>query len=56
MLLDGPPPAELWAFCEVRDAACLASDFRVALERPGTRTRMAAERLRGLKELITGRY
>jgi hypothetical protein len=46
----------LRAECEVRDAAHLTSDLCRALERPGTRTRMAAERLHGLEELITGRY
>ena len=50
-------PAEtLRAECEVRDAAYLASDLRVALERPDLPARMAADRLRGLEELIVGRY
>jgi aminoglycoside phosphotransferase (APT) family kinase protein len=46
----------LRAQCEVRDAAYLASDLCLALERPGLRARMAAVRLRGLEELIAGRY
>ncbi len=51
------PPAEtLRAECEVRDAAYLVSDLRVALERPDFPAGMAADRLRGLEELIIGRY
>lgn len=46
----------LRSLCEVRDAAHLASDLRMALEHPGTRARMAAERLRGLEELTAGNY
>ena len=46
----------LRAQCEVREAAYLTSDLRAALERPGFPDRMAADRLRGLEELITGRY
>jgi Phosphotransferase enzyme family len=46
----------LRAQCEVREAAYLASDLRLALERPGFPAGMAADRLRGLEELITGRY
>lgn len=49
-------PETLRAGCEVREAAYLASDLRAALERPGAGTRMVAERLRGLEELITERY
>ena len=49
-------PETLRAECEVREAAYLVSDLRIALEHPGAHTRMAAERLHGLKELITGRY
>jgi hypothetical protein len=45
----------LRAECEVRDATYLASDLRVALERPGFPAGMAADRLRGLEELIVGR-
>jgi hypothetical protein len=41
---------------EVRDAAHLASDLRIALERPDAHARMAADRLRGLEELVVGRY
>ena len=46
----------LRAQCEVREAAHIASDLRIALEHPGTRARMAAERLRGLEELTAGHY
>jgi aminoglycoside phosphotransferase (APT) family kinase protein len=46
----------LRAQCEVRDAAYLASDLRAALDHPGARAPMAADRLRGLEELIDGRY
>jgi aminoglycoside phosphotransferase (APT) family kinase protein len=46
----------LRAQCEVRDAAYLASDLRVALEHPDARAGMAADRLRTLEELIVGRY
>jgi aminoglycoside phosphotransferase (APT) family kinase protein len=46
----------LRAECEVREAAHLASDLRAALERPGARAPTAAERLRGLEELIDGHY
>jgi aminoglycoside phosphotransferase (APT) family kinase protein len=46
----------LRAQCEVRDAAYLVSDLRVAFEYPGLRAGMAADRLRGLEELIAGRY
>ena len=50
------PLDTLRAECEVRDAAYLASDLRVALERPGAPAPMAADRLRALGELIAGRY
>lgn len=50
------PLESLRAECEVRDAAYLVSDLRLALERPGLRAGMAADRLRGLEELIAGRY
>lgn len=50
------PLETLRAECEVRDASYLVSDLRLALERPGLRAGMAAERLRGLEELIAGRY
>ena len=46
----------LRAECELREAAHLASDLRAALERPGARAPMAADRLRGLEELIDGHY
>jgi hypothetical protein len=50
-------PAEtLRAQCEVRDAAYLAFDLRAALDHPGARAPKAADRLRGLEELIDGRY
>jgi len=51
-------PETLRAQCEVRDATYLASDRRVALEHrpPDFPARMAADRLRGLEELIVGRY
>jgi hypothetical protein len=49
-------PATLRAECEVRDASYLASDLCVALEHPATRAPLATERLRGLEELIDGRY
>jgi hypothetical protein len=49
-------PDTLRAQCEVRDAAYLASDLRAALEGPGFPARMAANRLRGLAELVTGHY
>jgi aminoglycoside phosphotransferase (APT) family kinase protein len=46
----------LRAECELREAAHLASDLRAALERPGARAPMAADRLRELEELIDGHY
>jgi hypothetical protein len=49
-------PETLRAQCEVREAACLASDLRVSLGHPGTRATMAADRLSALEELIIGRY
>ena len=49
-------PENLRAECEVRDAAHLVSDLRLALEGPGARTRITAERLHALEELVTGRY
>lgn len=49
-------PELLRAQCEVREAAHIASDLHIALAHPGSRTAMAAERLRGLAELIVGRY
>jgi hypothetical protein len=50
------PLDTLRAQCEVRDAAYLASDLRIALEHPGSSSGMAADRLHGLEELIVGRY
>jgi hypothetical protein len=50
------PLEALRAQCEVREAAHLASDLRLALERPDFPSGMAADRLRGLEELIVGRY
>ncbi|WP_407835667.1 phosphotransferase [Streptomyces sp. DSM 116496] len=49
-------PEILRAGCEVREATYLASDLRIALERPATHARMAADRLHALEELIVGRY
>ncbi len=46
----------LRAQCEIRDAAYLASDLRLALKSPDLAAGMAADRLHGLEELITGRY
>jgi hypothetical protein len=50
------PQETLRAECEVREASHLASDLRLALDRPGPPARMAAVRLRALEELIVGRY
>jgi Phosphotransferase enzyme family len=50
------PLEALRAQCEVREAAHLASDLRVGLERPDFPSGMAADRLRELEELIVGRY
>jgi hypothetical protein len=50
------PSQVLRAGCEVREAAHVANDLCVALEHPGTRERMAAERLRALEELVAERY
>jgi aminoglycoside phosphotransferase (APT) family kinase protein len=49
-------PETLQAECEVREAAYLVSGLCIALERPSAHTRMAAERLHALEELIIGRY
>jgi aminoglycoside phosphotransferase (APT) family kinase protein len=46
----------LRAQCEVREAAYLASDLRIALERSDASGRIAAERLHALEELIVGHY
>jgi aminoglycoside phosphotransferase (APT) family kinase protein len=50
------PREVLRAGCEVRDAAHLANDLCVALEHPGGRARMAAQRIHALEELVVGRY
>jgi hypothetical protein len=50
------PMETLRAQCEVRDAAYLASDLLVALERPCFPASMAADRLRALEKLIVGQY
>jgi hypothetical protein len=50
------PVDALRAQCEVREAAHLASDLRVALERPDFPSGTAVDRLRELEELIVGRY
>jgi hypothetical protein len=42
--------------CELREATYLVSDICLALERSNTPSRMAVDRLRGLEELIVGRY
>ena len=52
----GTSPETLRAQCEVREASHLAADLRIALEHPGAHARMAADRLRGLEELVVGRY
>ncbi|MGI5466319.1 phosphotransferase [Streptomyces sp. CA-132043] len=49
-------PETLRAECEVREAAHLASDLRIALEHPDAHAQLAADRLRALEELIVGRY
>ncbi|MFI9031033.1 hypothetical protein [Streptomyces sp. NPDC053560] len=49
-------PETLRAECEVREAAHLASDLRIALEHPDAHAQMAADRLRAVEELIVGRY
>jgi hypothetical protein len=49
-------PETLRTECEVRDATHLASDLRIAMEHPGAHAPMAAVRLRGLEELVVGRY
>jgi aminoglycoside phosphotransferase (APT) family kinase protein len=52
-------PEALRAQCEVREASYLASDLRLALERPATSARTASDRLRdllgGLEDLVVGR-
>ncbi|MCC3770150.1 phosphotransferase family protein [Streptomyces sp. UNOC14_S4] len=46
----------LRAACEVCEASYLVSDLRVAFQQPDTFSRLAADRLRGLEELIVGRH
>ncbi|MFE9804472.1 phosphotransferase family protein [Streptomyces goshikiensis] len=46
----------LRAECEVREATYLASDLCIALKHPETYSRMAAERLHALEELIVERF
>jgi hypothetical protein len=50
------PSEVLRASCELREAAHLASDLCLAFEYPGTRERMAAQRLIALEELVAERY
>jgi hypothetical protein len=50
------PVEFLRAECEVREAAHLVSDLRIALERADIHSPRAVGRLRGLQELIVGRY
>ncbi|RKS06410.1 phosphotransferase family enzyme [Nocardiopsis sp. Huas11] len=54
--MTGSAPETLRAQCEVREAAHLAADLRIALGDPDAHARMAADRLRALDELIVGRY
>ncbi|MFG1888035.1 phosphotransferase family protein [Micromonospora sp. NPDC049051] len=49
-------PTTLRRECEVREASYLASDLRVALERPGTPARVIAENIRDLEELVVERF
>jgi hypothetical protein len=49
-------PETLRAECEVREAAYLASDLRVALEHPGAPVPRRSWLLADLGELIVGRY
>lgn len=52
----GTPEDTLRAQCEVREAAHLTSDLRIALEGPARHADMAADRLRALEELTAGHY
>lgn len=52
----GASTQTLRAQCEVREAAHLAGDLCEWLGRPGFPAEMAADRLRALDELVTGRY
>ncbi|MFE2322729.1 phosphotransferase family protein [Streptomyces sp. NPDC059385] len=50
------PLETLRAECEIREATYLASDLCIALKHPDSSSRMAAERLHALEELIGERY
>jgi Phosphotransferase enzyme family len=50
------PGETLRAECEVREAAFLASDLRIAIQRSDTASHMAAERFRALHELVVEHY
>ncbi|MFF4453073.1 phosphotransferase family protein [Streptomyces goshikiensis] len=50
------PLETLRAECEVREATYLASDLCIALKHPDASSRIAAERLDALKELVIERY
>jgi hypothetical protein len=52
----GSSSDELRAECEVREAAYLASDLRIAIERGGASSPIAVDRLSALEELVVGRY
>ncbi|MET9534843.1 phosphotransferase [Streptomyces sp. NPDC006649] len=52
----GTSPETLRAECEIREAAHLTSDLRLAFEHPEAHGWMAADRLRDLEELVVGRY
>lgn len=52
----GTPAETLRVQCEVREAAHLVADLRIAFENPGSHEEMAADRLRDLEELTVGRY
>ena len=47
---------DLRAACEVREAAYLASDLRIAIERGGASSQMAVDRLNALEQLVVGQY
>ncbi|MEU4780388.1 phosphotransferase [Micromonospora sp. NPDC023633] len=47
--------ATLRAECEVREASHLASDLRIALQRPDAPAHMVADNIRHLDELVVGR-
>ncbi|HEY1829918.1 MAG TPA: phosphotransferase [Acidimicrobiales bacterium] len=52
----GSSSDDLRAECEVREAAYLASDLRIAIERGDASSQMALDRLSALEELVVGRY